>query len=129
MALDRVGADSEHHRLGLLEVGQLVPELARLLGASGGVVLWVEVEDDRAAREVLEGVLVAILVGEVERGCLLAGVDEWHVGVLVGVWGADRRRGTIRGHRIALPGTGEPSATEDDGRGTRPSRVATGGLR
>jgi hypothetical protein len=49
--LDVVGTHPEHDGVSFLESAVVVPERARLRSATGGVVLGVEVEDDRPPAE------------------------------------------------------------------------------
>lgn len=58
VGLDGVGADAEHDGGALFEVVEGVAEGAGFFGASGGVVLWVEVKDDVVTDEVGQGYLL-----------------------------------------------------------------------
>ena len=53
----------------------MVAHAAGLLGAAGGVGLWVEKQYDPLAGEVRELDSPAVLVGELELGRLIAGLD------------------------------------------------------
>src|SRR5882724_13668243 len=71
-------AHPENGRLAFLEGGQRVAEGAGLLGAAGGVVLRVEVDDQRTARVVLQPMRPALLIWQRERGRPAPGLDERH---------------------------------------------------
>src|SRR5450759_392711 len=75
VALDRVGGNAEDDGLPALEAREEVAELARLLRAAGGVVLWIEVEDDGLAAECRELQGLADVGGESEGWSELA--DGW----------------------------------------------------
>jgi hypothetical protein len=72
-----VARHAEHDDAELLERRPVVAEAAGLLRAAGRVVLRVEVDDDVLAGEVGERDLLAVLIGERERGSLLA-FDDGH---------------------------------------------------
>jgi hypothetical protein len=69
---------AEHRRLGLAEFWEMVPEVARLLGTAGRVVLRIEVQDQWLPRVVLEAVNRARLILERERRGLVAGIGGRH---------------------------------------------------
>ncbi len=73
MLLGPVGGDAHDRGAGPGEGPEVVVELARLFRAARRVVGRVEVHDDRAAGEVAQRHLVAVLVGQGERGGLVAG--------------------------------------------------------
>src|SRR5439155_11770148 len=60
---------------GCLIVGLVVAHAAGLLGAAGGVCLGIKVENYPLAAEVRQLDSAAVLVGELEVGGLLAGLD------------------------------------------------------
>src|SRR6266542_2215278 len=43
---DRIDAHAEHHRALPLQFAEAIPKCTRLLGATGCVVLWIEIKDD-----------------------------------------------------------------------------------
>ena len=57
-----VDAHAEYRDVGGLEFSHSVAKAARLVGTAGGVVLWVEVQDDPFSAIVLEGVGLVVLV-------------------------------------------------------------------
>jgi hypothetical protein len=73
-----VGGDADHRHPGGLEAGQVVVELAGLLGAAGGVVGRVEVDEHLGALEVVQRDRVAVLVGQGERRRLGAFLELGH---------------------------------------------------
>ena len=75
-----VGGDADHRDAGGLEAGQVVVELAGLLGAARGVVGRVEVDEHLAALEVVQRHRVAVLVGQGERRRLGALFELGHRG-------------------------------------------------
>ena len=72
---DRVGRDAEHGHAGGLVVAAVVADAARLRRAPGGVGLGIEVEDDGPAAQAREAHGGAVVVGELEVGGLVAGLD------------------------------------------------------
>ena len=73
--VDRVRRDPDHADAGRLVVGAPVADPAGLGGAPRCVRPWIEVEDDRAAPQVRERHLLAVLVGEGEVGGFLADAE------------------------------------------------------
>ena len=80
-------------------VGQVVAHAARLRGAPGRVGLGIEVEDDLAAAEVAEAHGVAVLVGKLEVGGRLAGLDHAPGGYRAQLVGRDVATWNVRGPR------------------------------
>src|SRR5690606_16378685 len=70
---DGVGADAEHRGAFGVDLLDAVADAAGLRGAAGGVILWVEVEDDLLSTEIGEADGVAVLVGQLEVGGRVAG--------------------------------------------------------
>src|SRR5260221_2887169 len=71
-------ADAEDGRLARLETRQVVAERAGLLGAAGGVVLRIEVQDHGPAGVFRELVGLSALVLQGEGGRFLSGIDQGH---------------------------------------------------
>ena len=72
MARLGVGADTDNNGAFRQDIVVAVTEAARLLGASGGVVFWIEVDHNLPAAEVLETYLVAGIVSQSECRCFVA---------------------------------------------------------
>ncbi|MDT7578030.1 MAG: competence protein ComEC, partial [Pseudonocardiales bacterium] len=70
-----VGGDAEHVEARAVELGEVVPEIAGLLGATRGSGGWVEVHNDAAAAEVSERDGFPVRVGEGELGSGIAGSE------------------------------------------------------
>src|SRR5688500_14514435 len=68
-------ADAEDHRLAAFVGRQLRLEVTRLLGAAWGVILRIEIENDRPSEVVGQLMRVAVLVLQRKRGRLLAWCD------------------------------------------------------
>ncbi len=114
-----VRRDADDDRALGLEVGVRVAEPARLLRSAGGVVLGVEVEDDRPPSEVGEPDSLAGVVLELDLGRRIAFLDHWGNPKLsatshVGTWAdleaaapelAAKARALIEQHRFVLLGT------------------------
>ena len=82
-----IGADPEHDGAALAEVGVDVADPAGLRRAAGGVVLRIEVEDDRLSAKLRELHALARIALQLEIRCRLALLD--HRGDPIGrVWAA-----------------------------------------
>ena len=68
-----VRTDAEHHRPHFLDSGEGVAEAARLLGATGRVVLRIEVENHLPAEKVAEADLLPAVASGREGRCFLSG--------------------------------------------------------
>src|SRR5262245_4053540 len=90
-------AHAEDDGLLLAERWQRLLERARLLRAPRGVVLGIEVEDDRLAGIVREAMCLSVLVFQRERGSLLAGIDQRHAEI------SCREAGTARLIIVSCP--------------------------
>src|SRR5579872_7155886 len=71
-------ADAEDRRLAGLKLWQVVAEGAGLFGATGSVVLRIEIQYEWTPGVVGEAVGLAVLIVETESGRLPAGFDERH---------------------------------------------------
>ena len=80
MARSAVWADAEHLNTCLAQLRPPVTEGARLHGASGRVILWIEVQHHGSVLEFGKSSECAGLIGSGKRGCLAAWIDEWHGG-------------------------------------------------
>ena len=75
VARDRVARDADDRRLHLGEVGEIVAEGAGLRRAARGVVLWIEIEHNLLALEVLERDLAAAIGRQCETRRLVANLE------------------------------------------------------
>ncbi len=85
MALDAVLGHPDHNGADRVEVGLRRGETLGLAGASGGVVLRIEVEDHDAAREVGQADIAPLIAGQAEVGRFVAGLQGGgHASLLIG---------------------------------------------
>jgi len=68
---DRIGADTNHDTIFLVEVFFCVTKLGRFDGSTGGVSFRVEEEQDALALEIAEGNLLTFIGCERKCGCLV----------------------------------------------------------
>lgn len=78
-ATDRVRADAKHYGIGLAELRSTVPHATGLHGAAWRHRLGIKVNNNIAfALEILEGNILAILIPELEGGCIVSNFRQRH---------------------------------------------------